>query len=258
MSLLNSFMIGMVLVIFLSLVVVVIYMFLKERAYADKMKYTEELTKANRMKTRFVQNMSHEVRTPLNAIVGFAQLMGMPENGLSDEEKAQYAEYVTVNSSYLTMLVDDILALSDANGGQFSLELSSVTCGELVENAIKGVSYRIPPEVKLVVDMDTYGEVRFETDARRVQQILTIFLSSACENTKVGDIRLRCSTKDDLGYVVFSVTDEGASRKETARAMKDDIEPRVCITLAERLGGTSFYDFEDVERGVRYVLSLPL
>lgn len=67
---------------------------------------------ADEAKTRFVQNMSHEVRTPLNTIVGFSQLLSLPDGSLSEEDKEAFASHILDNTQMLTKLLDDILNAS--------------------------------------------------------------------------------------------------------------------------------------------------
>ncbi|MCQ2147890.1 MAG: hypothetical protein MJZ16_10280, partial [Bacteroidales bacterium] len=111
----------------------------KERSLAESLKASKEeaekskeaAIKANNMKTSFVQNMSHEIRTPLNAIVGFSQLMSLPEGFVTDEEKKQYGSYITSNSNLLMMLIDDILNISDVENGNYKLDIKPSNCNEM-------------------------------------------------------------------------------------------------------------------------------
>ena len=80
----------------------------------------KEAESANKMKTRFIQNMNHEIRTPLNAIVGFTQLL-IADDELTEEEQQRYGRYISNNSSLLMMLIDDILDISDVDNGQYRL-----------------------------------------------------------------------------------------------------------------------------------------
>ena len=81
----------------------------------------EKVTLANAAKTRFVQNMSHEVRTPLNAIVGFSQLLSLPDGSFPEEEKAEFASHIINNTKMLTMLLDDILNTSAMDSGNYRI-----------------------------------------------------------------------------------------------------------------------------------------
>ena len=67
----------------------------------------------SRLKTQFVNNISHDIRTPLNAVIGYSQLLMLAGDSLSEKEKAEYANYIESSGELLTMLVDDILSVSD-------------------------------------------------------------------------------------------------------------------------------------------------
>lgn len=74
------------------------------------------------MKTRFVQNLSHEIRTPLNAIIGYSQLIAMGGDDLSEEEKVEFMDYINGCSDLLTMLIEDVLNVSDIENGMLKIE----------------------------------------------------------------------------------------------------------------------------------------
>ena len=96
-----------------------------QKAQQETQEALEKATEASKAKQRFVQNMSHEVRTPLNAIVGFSQLLSMPDGFLTQGERDQYRGYVMNNSDILTMLVDDILNTSDLDSGNYQIFVSA-------------------------------------------------------------------------------------------------------------------------------------
>lgn len=170
----------------------------------------EVAEKANRMKTNFVQNMSHEIRTPLNAIVGFSQLLALPDGFLSDEEKEQYVSYITNNSSLLMMLIDDILDLSDVDSGNYRVNFSTCNCNDICRNALKTVEYRVPVGVDYEFVTDVPDDFTINSDERRLQQVLINYLTNACKHTDEGKITLGCSLAENPGAITFSVADTGA------------------------------------------------
>ena len=86
----------------------------------------EQAEKSNRMKTLFLHNMSQEIRTPLNAIVGFSQLLATSGSDFSEEEKDEYSHIILHNSELLTSLVNDILDTSNLESEKGKESLSEV------------------------------------------------------------------------------------------------------------------------------------
>ena len=240
-------------------------------------KAKSEADQANKMKTSFVQNMSHEIRTPLNAVVGYSQLLSMPDLELSEEEKEEYSEYVTNNSSLLMMLIDDILDLSDIDSGNYRLSIGDCRCNEICRMALKTVECRVPPGVKLDFVSDVSEELTVKSDAKRVQQIIINYLTNSCKHTLEGEIILGCTCAEKRGYVTFYVQDTGTgippeeAENIFRRFSKLDkfkqgsgLGLNICMVLAEKLGGIVELDKnygrcsgkEDI--GARFVFHLPV
>ena len=230
-------------------------------------RHIQELKEANEVKDRFVQNMSHEVRTPLNAITGFSQLLAMPDGTLSEEEKEEFSEYVINNSNMLTMLVDDILNSADISSGNYRINPSQCSVKDICTAAIKGSEHHIRQGVTLDCGSTLPEGFTMYTDPLRVQQILFNLLSNAGKNTTEGSVRLLTSAAD--GKVEFAVEDTGcgipADKAEAIfeRFYKLDSFKQgtgmglsICREIAAKLGGTVTLD-TSYSGGARFVLSLP-
>ncbi len=229
----------------------------------------DEAKKESSAKDLYVQNMSHEVRTPLNAVVGFAQLLALPPETLSDEERAEYAEHIQHNSNMLTMLIDDILNISDIKSGNYSITLNNHQLNAICNIALSAVKYRVRPNVKLSYKTDISDDYMIHTDARRVQQILINYLTNAIKHTAVGSITMTTSLIEHPGKVTFAVTDTGegvpASKAKSVfnrfTKLNDFVEGtglglNICLILSEKLHGEVFLD-TSYTKGARFVLCLP-
>ena len=220
---------------------------------------------SDRSKTAFVQNMSHEIRIPLNAIIGFSQVLSLPEGSNTEEEKKQYISYINNNSNMLMMLIDDILNLAEGETGTYQLNITDTSCNQICQSAMISVEYRVPSTVKLKFTSEVDDNYTIKTDGRRVQQIIINFLSNACKHTYVGTIHVHCSLSENPGKVTFSVADTGTG---VPSEMAEDIFERfskldvlvqgtglglnICRTIAERLGGKVQLD-KSYTQGARFV-----
>lgn len=224
---------------------------------------------ANQMKSAFIQNMSHEIRTPLNSIIGFSQLLGMPDGLLAPEEKEEYLGYVLNNSHLLTMMINDMIGLSDMENGRYTVEMAPTDLNEMTLQSIKTVENRLPGGSRIVLKSGIDEDSRYVTDGMRVQQILINFLTNACKNTTGGDIVLTSSLVENPGYITFSVSDKGPGvPPDKAEAIFDrfvkldsnkqgaGLGLSICRMMAQQLGGKVWLDTSYTE-GARFVLTIP-
>ncbi len=225
---------------------------------------------SDRSKTIFLQNMSHEIRTPMNAIVGFSQLLALPDGYSTEEEKKEYAGYIQNNAKMLMMLIDDILDIADAEHGNYRIDLTDASCNEICTSAMKSVEFRVPPEVKMYFTTDLPDDFKIHTDSRRVQQVLINYLTNACKHTLQGEIKVSCSKSEHPGSITFSVTDTGTGipsnmaeniferfTKLDAFVQGSGLGLNICRTIAQKLGAQVKLD-TSYTKGARFLFIVPL
>ena len=142
-----------------------------------------ELFKANKLKSEFLANISHEFRTPLNAILGFAQVLREKPDILTRDKAQRYAENIITSGNRLLNMINDLLDLAKTQAGKMELHIEKTTAGELVKTAVAPFSLQTKKKkikVKVLTDSDLPPLI---TDAGKVQQILYNFLSNAVKFT---------------------------------------------------------------------------
>ena len=234
-------------------------------------KANEQVLLANAAKTRFVQNMSHEVRTPLNAIVGFSQLLSLPDGSFTPEEKDEFSGHIVNNTKMLTMLLDDILNTSAMDSGNYRIVFAEGECGFICQAAISSAEHRLQPGVSMKYEPAFEGQFTFRTDPQRAQQILINLLTNACKHTSEGEIVLSCSLDENPGEVTFSVTDTGTGIPDDQAEkifdrftkLNDFVQGTglglsICRDIAGRMGGRVFLDTTYKKGGSRFVFVLPV
>ena len=177
-----------------------------------ELKRVEELREnidANKSKTMMLQNMTHEIRTPLNAMFGFSQLLCMPDTNVTEEQKLEYFKYIYNSFNMLSMLVDDVMDIVDAEHGNYRIQKSPFMVNDVCRNAMQMAEMRLQAAVKLYFTSDVADDYTLNTDGRRIQQVLVNFLTNACKHTQKGEIHLHVSTSENPGRLTFSVTDTG-------------------------------------------------
>lgn len=176
-----------------------------ERALKDK---NEALERADQLKNDFVQHVSYELRSPLTNIIGFTELLAMPETGPLNGRQKEYVEHIGSSSSVLLTIVNDILDLATVDAGIMQLEIAEVRIAEAVGSAAELIAERLKEiGVTLKLDVDEAPEM-FQADAHRIRQILFNLLSNAANYApENGVITLAC--RGDGNAVEFSVHDDG-------------------------------------------------
>jgi len=266
-----------ILIVCIAAIVFVYALFNKRRQY-DRLKVlTDQIEDAkekaevgSRMKDLFVQNMSHEIRTPLNAIMGFSQLLAAPGLEWSEDDRISFGQIILNNGEILTMLIDDILNISDIESGNYKISITSVNVRRLLESAHASVEYRIPEGVKFSFKSDVPDDFMIYTDPGRVQQVLINFLTNACKHTMKGGIILGASLSEVPGMITFSVTDTGEGIPEGEadyifeRFTKLDafkqgtgLGLNICRTISQKLHGTVKVD-SSYKAGARFIFIHPL
>lgn len=224
-----------------------------------------EAEKASGMKTVFIRNVTHEIHTPLNAIVGFAPLVA-DKIAPHDAEARAYMEIVQDNSRYLQKLVEDVLTLSDMESLAGSPSTGEVDVDEVCRRSLERAGTGRPG-----VEIRYEGTpLHLKTNALCLSQVLTNLLHNSLKFTQSGMIELTCRADTAHATAEFTVTDTGCgipiqeSERIFDRFVKLDefsqgmgIGLAVCRVIVEKLGGTIRLD-SSYTQGARFVVRLPL
>lgn len=248
------------------LIVSILILFFLVLAIVFMKRHVRQLKAANDAKSRFVHNMSHEVRTPLNAIVGFSQIL-IDEQDITPEDRHEYGQYISENSKMLTTMIDDLLDSVNMESGEYSISISKTNVGAVCLAALRSCESRLQYGVSLSSSSDLPDGYMMKTDQKRLQQILIHLVTNACKNTETGDINLHTAEAGD--NVVFTITDTGCgvpiemASKIFERFYKGNdfrqgagLGLSLCRDLSIMLGGNLKLDTTYTD-GARFVLILP-
>ncbi len=242
----------------------------REHARVELTIQNEQLLALDRMKDEFIASVSHEFRTPLTSIRGYAELL--LEAGLATE----YRDYVNVidrNSARLTGLVEDLLLMAQIQSGGLPLELNEVVLNHLITRAGEAAK---PFATSKNIDLDIHTEpelVTTQADAERLEQVLDNLVSNAIKYTPAGGgVSITMTHTGDAATIAVSDTGIGIPQGEqaqmfgrffrTSNARESGIEGSglgLAITrgIVEAHGGT--IGFDSVEGvGTTFRLTVPL
>ena len=159
----------------------------------------QQAEEANRMKSTFLANMSHDIRTPLNAIVGFATLLSESD---SKEEQKEFADIIQENTNQLLHLINDILDMSKIEAGRLDFEYSDVRISELFHYLEQTYKYRLKEGVELICRLPSES-LSIHSEKNRLTQVLSNFLNNASKYTKAGSIAMGYEMREtDLRFYV--------------------------------------------------------
>jgi signal transduction histidine kinase/DNA-binding response OmpR family regulator len=177
--------------------------------YAELDEKADHLRRADEMKSRFLSNMSHEFRTPLNSIQALSRLLLGHADGELAPEQAKQVHFISKAANDLTALVDDLLDLAKIEAGKIEVRPIEFNVANLF-SALRGMLRPLlaGDSVRLVfaepeVDLQLYN------DEGKVSQILRNFISNAIKFTERGEVRVTAALCDDRRSVCFAVTDTG-------------------------------------------------
>jgi signal transduction histidine kinase/DNA-binding transcriptional ArsR family regulator len=169
----------------------------------------EDLADATKAKDRFLAVMSHEMRTPLNAILGYAELLDMElEGGLADGQRQQ-VERIRVGSKHLLGLINDVLDLTRADARKLELDMRPVDLAAVVEEVAALLHAQAEARGLQLVVEPSRGVPHVQADLQRLRQVLLNLVGNALKFTDEGSVTIRCATEAGGDTVLVQVIDTG-------------------------------------------------
>ncbi len=249
-----------------------------ERAFAhERIKQVEqavqdEAERANRIKDEFLAVLSHELRTPINAILGWVQLL--KRNKFDEAQTAQALEIIERNAKLQAQLVEDLLDLSRITQGKISLNVSSVNLVTIISAALESV--RLAAEAKSI-QLQTEFEpnvAQIAGDVVRLQQIVWNLLSNAIKFTRPGgQVKVQLVQVNSHAQIKVIDTGEGISsdflphvfdsfRQADSGVLRKYAGLEVGLALVRHLvelhGGTVNAESPGERQGATFTVELPV
>ncbi|MBR0938828.1 response regulator [Bradyrhizobium jicamae] len=177
--------------------------------YAELDERAEQLRRASELKTKFLSNMSHEFRTPLNSVLALSRLLLDRIDGDLTPEQERQVGYIRRSAESLLELVNDLLDLAKVEAGKVDVKPSAFTVGELF-GGLRGALRPLLTSQAVELTFDIPDKVpNLFTDEAKVTQILRNLISNALKFTEQGEVRVTASFDAGKGRVNLSVRDTG-------------------------------------------------
>ena len=255
-------------VLLAMLVAALVYIHFSRRRHMHQLKkaYNHAL-ESDKMKSAFVRNITHEVRTPLNIISGFAQVIADPELVAGPEERAHIAEMMQKNTQLITSLIDEMLELSlNENTESTVSKEDTVEVNDLIRDFMQENKYKAGKDIQLKFESSLDEHFTLQTNEEMLKRVVNLLFDNAVKYTQKGSITLKTSADDEQLTLEVEDTGTGIPAKEAEaifeRFVKLDTFKEglglglpLCRMIVNRLGGSVNLD-TTYKKGARFVVKL--
>lgn len=261
---------GAVSALLVALVVVLVYMVGTRRRHLRELRKAYDLAlESDHMKTAFISNISHEVRTPLNIISGFAQVLSDPDMDIDVGERRKLAKEMTKNARLITTLVDEMLGMSLSETSVEPGDRVAVNCNEILRGIIEYAMEDVQGDVQLRLETSLADDFTIMTHEDMFRRIVASLVDNALKYTTEGKVTMLASSANEKLTITVEDTGIGIPAEEAEhifeRFVKLDafkvglgLGLSVCRLMTSRLGGTVVLDTTYPGPGSRFVVTLPL
>jgi signal transduction histidine kinase/ActR/RegA family two-component response regulator len=237
--------------------------------YAELDEKADHLRRADEMKSRFLSNMSHEFRVPINTILSLSRMLLHRFDGDLTDEQDKQVSFIRKAAENLAELVNDLLDLAKIEAGKLTIHPSEFDVTTLF-STLRGMLRPLLLNETVALIFEEHGDIPLlTTDESKVSQILRNFISNALKFTESGEIRVSAALTADGTAVCFAVADTGIgiAPEDQARIFDEFIQVEhvkgtglglpLCKKLATLLGGSITVESTPGE-GATFSVMLPL
>jgi PAS domain S-box-containing protein len=209
------------------------------RDISRRKQYAEELMQAQKAREQFLAKISHEIRTPINGIIGMTNLLS---NSTNEKERESYINAIKYSAENLKVIINDILDLSLIESGKLKFEKIGFNIFELIPSIISTFSFQAQEKNnELVYTISSKLDKVLLGDPVRLNQVLMNLISNAVKFTEKGRIEIRAdlvSEENDICLVKFQVKDNGIGVKPDKINLIFEIFSQADESITRKYGGT--------------------
>lgn len=202
-------------VLLLSVVLIVLLLLVNSRLFEYSILYNK-IKEVDKMKDEFISMASHELRTPVTVIKGYAQMMMEESKELNlKKEGVEYLSIINTSTERLGNLIEDLLNVSRIEQGRFKVELKEINVQAIIEETIKEISVQAK-EKNLILNFEakenTIDLIRADKD--KLKQVLINIIGNSIKYTNEGSVDVKIYNKDNNLIINIKDTGIGMSAKE--------------------------------------------
>ena len=262
---------GLLTLIFLLMLLIIAMAYIvqtRKKHMLELKKAYDKALESEKMKTAFIQNVTHEVRTPLNIITGFAQVIANPDMAESSEERKHISTMMQKSARQVTVLMDEIIGLSLIDSTEEMQKNDNANINKLLRELKEEYKAYATSETEIKLETELADDYALKTNENMLRRIMNCLLENATKYTKQGSITIRTKQEDKLLKLIIEDTGSGIPEQEAEhifdRFVKlDNFKEGIGLglplsrKLAEQLGGKVELD-TTYKDGARFIVTLPV
>ena len=259
---------GTIFLLTLLIVALVYIVQIRKKHLRELRKAYNKAMESEKMKTAFIHNVSHEVRTPLNIITGFAQVMANPDLAGDPEERKNIATMMQKSTRQVTVLIDEIIGLSLIESTEKMRKEDNANINKMLRGLQIEYQDYVNASTTLNVETELPDDFTLTTNENMLRRILACLMDNAVKYTEKGKITLKAQQENDQLKLTVTDTGSGIPTEEAEhifdRFVKlDNFKEGIGLglplsrRLAEQLGGKVELDTTYTD-GAQFIVTLPI
>jgi signal transduction histidine kinase len=262
---------GLLALIFMLMLLIIAMAYIvqvrKKHMLELKIAYDKAL-ESEKMKTAFIQNVTHEVRTPLNIITGFAQVIANPDMAESPEERKHISTMMQKSTRQVTVLMDEIIGLSLIDSTEKIQQEDNTNINRVLRELAEEYKGYATSETEVKMETELPDDFMLKTNENMLRRILNCMMENAVKYTQKGCITVKGKQEDTQLKLIVEDTGSGIPEQEAEHifdrfvkldSFKEGIGLGLPLSrkLAEQLGGKVELD-TTYKDGARFIVTLPV
>lgn len=239
----HFFVLSVIGIALLALIIFVINMYLSRKRLQKDAEEVARLSRiaeeANEVKSRFLANMSYNIRIPLNNVVGFSQLLST-ESELDEKEKQEYSEIIQANSTELIQLVNDVLDLSRLEARMMKFQIQDCEVREMCNDLVCMAKINSNGHIRAELESDVENQM-FRMDANRFNQAVLALLTYPVPDDTDRDVKIHLNRDERNKLLVFQIINSPLTDPAYA-SQQVSIRLKINQLLFEHFGGSFVVD----------------
>ena len=262
---------GLLVLILLLILLIIAMAYIvqtRKKHMIELKKAYDKALESEKMKTAFIQNVTHEVRTPLNIITGFAQVIANPDMAESPEERKHISTMMQKSTRQVTVLMDEIIGLSLLDSTERTQKNDETHINRILKELTCEYKNYATSETEVKLETELDDDYVLKTNENMLRRIMNCLLENATKYTKQGSITVRAKQEDKLLKLIIEDTGSGIPEQEAEHifdrfvkldSFKEGIGLGLPLSrkLAEQLGGKVELD-TTYKDGARFIVTLSI
>lgn len=211
--------------------------------FSKTQSYKKQLEKANSTTQRLLRNreqlistVSHDLKTPLNTIVGYTELLG---NSELTKKQLYFANNIKGSSEYITKLIQDLLDFTQIEAGKITIEKIPFSLPDVIQEVAKSIqSVYEQKRINLAIEIDSVFQDKIIGDPFRLRQIVTNIIGNAFKFTAEGFIKIEVKANVEKRFIIIRIEDSGIGIQQDKQQLIFEEFTQANENIEKKYGGT--------------------